>query len=245
MNTRVFPVKVELRIVLTDGRGCLIRELPFRYTVNSPNHWGLLKLAYRTNGTRFVSSPTNKHFLDYAGTVANIVYSYMKDGDRRKLVNIHVVGPPVISGEDKHVYASDTIYQSTLLGLENNYKQGAFYVLRSLVMLVLRSAVTRCTSAYLKNAGYHPQVKPRKYIHARYQHWKNYRGVEYARIKRKLVAIVVLEENYTGPLLDLYAVREVLKYIPGVKRVEWLVNTEAQAIEAKLLVPNSEVLFRQ
>jgi hypothetical protein len=65
MTESVFPAKVELRIVMTDGRGNLIRELPFRYTVKSAKHWGLLKLAYRTNGTRFVSSPTNRHFLDY------------------------------------------------------------------------------------------------------------------------------------------------------------------------------------
>jgi hypothetical protein len=243
MNTRVFPVKVELRIVLTDRRGCLIRELPFRYTVNSPNHWGLLKLAYRTNGTRFVSSPTNKHFLDYAGTVANIVYSCMKNDDRRKLVNIRVVGPPVISGEDKHVYASDTIYQSTLLDLENEYKKGAFYALRSLVMQLLRSAVTRYTSVYLKNAGYCPQVKPRKYLHAKHKYWYNYKGVKYAYVKSR-VALIVLQDGYTGSLLDLYAVRDVLKYIHKTRQVEWMVNTEAQAIEARLLTANAKIVLK-
>jgi hypothetical protein len=107
-------------------------------------------------------------------------------------------------------------------------------------MQVLRSAVTRYTSAYLKNAGYRPQVKPRKYLHAKQKYWYNYKGVKYAYVKRK-GALIVLEDGYTDSLLDLYAVREVLKHIHETRLVEWAVNTEAQAIEAKLLAANSRV----
>jgi hypothetical protein len=243
MTESIFPVKVELRIVMTDGRGNLIRELPFRYTVKSAKHWGMLKLAYRTNGTRYVPSPTNKHFLDYAGTVTNIVYSYMKDRDQKRLVTIRVVGLPLIQGGDAHIYAKDSIYPHKLKSIESKYKKGAFYVLRSLVMQLLRSAVTRYTSAYLKKVGYSPQVKPRKYLHAKYKYWYDYKGVKYAYVKSR-VALIVLEDGYTGSLLDLYAVRDVLKYIHKVRQVEWMVNTEAQAIEAKLLTANARVVFK-
>ncbi len=243
MTKHIFPVKVELRIVLTNSHGELIRELPLKYTVKSAKHWGMLKLAYKTNGTRYVSSPTNKHFIDYAGTVANVINSYLQGKDQQEQVTIKVFGPPYMWGEREHIYASDTIYYHDLVELQNNYKRGAFYVLRSWTMQVLRSAVTRYTSVQLNKADYKPKVKPRKYLHAKHKYWYNYKGVEYAYVKRK-GALIILKNGYTGSLLDLYVVKDVLKYIREAEQVEWMVNTETQAIEAKLLTANANVLVK-
>jgi hypothetical protein len=240
----LFPVKVELIVLLTDGRRNLIRELPFKYTVKSARHWGLLKRAYRTNGTRYLSSPTNKHFLDYAGTVANVVYSALKNDEQRRLVAVSIIGPPLLDFEDSHVYAMDTIYQYTLEDLANEYGQGAFYVLRSQIMALLRSAVTRYASVCLRNAGYQAKPKPRKYLHAKWKYWYNYKGVKYAYVKKR-ASLVVVEDGYKGTLLELHAVREVLKYAHETRQIEWMVNTPEQAVEAKLLAANSDVKLKR
>jgi hypothetical protein len=236
----LFPVKVELTVRLTDEKGNLIRELPLRYTVKSARHWGLLKRAYRTDGTRFLSSPTNKHFIDYAGTIANIVYSALKNDKQRGLVTVSIVGPPLYHFADNHVYIMDAFYQHTLEDFANTYGQGAFYVLRSQIMELLRSAVTRRASVCLRDAGYQAKPKPRKYLHAKWKYWYNYKGVKYAYVRERL-ALVEVEDGYKGALLELHAVREVLKYAHGTKQILWVVNTPEQAVEAKLLSANSDV----
>lgn len=239
-----FPVKVELTVQLTDEKGNLIRELPLRYTVKSARHWGLLKRTYRNNGTRFLSSPTNKHFLGYAGTVANVVYSALKNDVQRELVTVSITGPPLFDFENSHVYAMDAFYQHTLEDLANNYGQGDFYVLRSQIMALLRSAVTRYASVCLRNAGYQAKPKPRKYLHAKRKYWYNYKGVKYAAVE-EWASLVVVEDGYKGTLLELYAVREVLKYVHETRQIEWIVNTPEQAVEAKLLSANSEVILKR
>ncbi len=245
MNTQAFPVKAELKIVMTGDRGQLIHELPFRYTVRGPRHWGLLKRAYRRDGTRRLASPTNKHFKNYAGVLASSVRDYLKNGEQS--VTIQIYGPLAALNRNTHIYAAYTVYLYSLIDTNGNYHQRSFHALRSKIAQILRNAVTSYTKVYLSKAGYKPQRRPRKYLHAKRKYWYNYKGVRYGYVNEKAV-MVTLDNGYTGSLLDLHAIRDILKHVnkDGVARkASWVVNTEMQAIEAKLLVKDSEVSVRE
>lgn len=235
----IFPISMQFSIRFLDGYGEPLREIPFRYTVKHARHWGLLKKSYLHNGTRQLSTPTNAHFDDYAGVMANIALNYLENNF---WVLVRVVGPNLV---DEHrqecLYGGRDLPLRLLDSLVDQYEKGAFYVIKGFMRNVLRHSVVMFANTYLDKAGYRPQKRPRKYLHKNYKVWRNYKGLAEATVKR--TADIIIDRAYDGSLLDIKILPEVLKYANN-RFVFWTVNTAEQALEAQLLHPNGRILVR-
>jgi hypothetical protein len=235
----IFPVSMQLWVRFTDVENTLLREIPFRYTVKSAKHWGLLKKAFRHNGARRLTTPTNSHFDKYAGVIANIVLQCLTDTD---WVTVQIVGPNLIDNHrQKDIYGTKNIHRYLLRRIERKHKHKAFYVLQGLMSELLRGSVMSFASVYLDKKGYRAQKKPRKYLHENRKEWKDYKGLQEALLTKGDGYITVARE-YHESLLKIRILPEILKH--ANKRLFWTVNTSEQAIEAKLLYYKSIISVR-
>jgi hypothetical protein len=237
----IFPVNVQLWIRFVDGDGTLLREIPFRYTVKHARHWGLLKRAYRYNGTRRVPSLTNKHFDRYAGVMANIALNCLTDTD---WVTVQVVGPNLVgTHRQEDVYGTKVIHLYMLNTIEWRHKHKSFYAVKGLMRDTLRGALVSFVSIYLDKAGYRPQHRPRKYLHEKRKEWRDYKGLAEALLTKR-EAYISIDRTYQGSLFNIAILPEVLKHA-GNTYVFWAVNTPEQMIEAQLLHANGSVTVRK
>jgi hypothetical protein len=237
----IFPVSVQFWIRFVDGDGALLREIPFKYTVKHARHWGLLKRAYRYNGTRRIPSLTNKHFDRYAGVITNIALNCLADND---WVSVQVVGPNLVDEhKQEDIYGAKSVHRYMLKNVEYRHKHKSFYVVKGLMYDTLRRALVSFVGTYLDKAGYKPQRRPRKYLHEKRKEWLNYKGLTEALVTKR-EAYIDIDRAYQGSLLDIKILPEVLKHASSAY-VFWAVNTPEQMVEAKLLHANSSVTVRK
>jgi hypothetical protein len=237
----IFPVKVQFWVRFVDGDGVLLREIPFKYTVKHARHWGLLKKAYRYNGTRRVPSLTNKHFDRYAGVIANIALNCLTDND---WVSVHVVGPNLVDEhKQEDIYGAKTVHLYMLNTIKYRHRHKSFYAVKGLMYDTLRRALVSFVGTYLDKAGYKPQRRPRKYLHERRKEWRHYKGLTEALVTKR-EAFINIDRAYQGSLLDIKILPEVLKHA-GSTYVFWAVNTPEQMVEAQLLHANGCVTIRE
>lgn len=209
-------------------------EWPFHYTVKSAKHYGLLVLGSARTRNGYNPTPVRKHFRKYASAIANQVLAYKKPVHK-----ILVLVRP--ENEDwaasgRHYYG----YQIDQMGPK------AYFILRNEYTNMLYNAVALTASLHLEKIGYKPIRKPRKCITKNLCRWRNYKGLWFAEIRGNS-ADIRLDEQYEGSLLDIGILPEVIKHVNKRNCTDllWEVNTPAQAVEAKLLVPDSEVRIKE
>jgi hypothetical protein len=235
----IFPVSAQVWVrFIYDG--AILRDIPFKYTVKHAKHWGLMRKAFRYNGTRRLATPINAHFDRYAGVMANILLGYLHDYD---WISVQVVGASFSERGQEDLYGAKSLNRFLLRNIERKYGPQAFYVVKSMMHDTLRIGLTSFISTYIRYAGYEPQKKPRKYLHENRKEWCRYKGLTEA-IVTKREAYINLDRMYNGSLLDIKILPEVLKHANNL-HVYWSVNTPEQALEAKLLHPNCSVNVRR
>jgi hypothetical protein len=237
----IFPVNVQLWVEFFDQNGHLLRTVPFRYTVKHARHWGLLKKAFQHNGTRRVSSLTNKHFDRYSRIVSNIALKHLT---YNRWVSLKVIGPS-LTDDNKQVdlYGARVVHWYLLKNIARRHGRKYFYAFNGLIHDMLRRALVSFVDTYLDKAGYKPQRRPRKYLHKKRKEWRDYKGLAEALVTKR-EAYIHIDREYQGSLLDIKVLPEVLKHV-GSAYVFWAVNTPEQMVEAQLLHANSCVTIRE
>lgn len=211
-------------------------EWPFHYTIKSAKHHGLLVLGSARTRNGYNPTPIRKHFRKYASVIANQVLKYHKETGCGMLVLIVPEGEEYgLSGRRYYGFQLSQMGPKAYFMLCNDYTN------------MLHDAVTLAASLYLEKHGYRPIRKPRKRITKNLCRWRNYKGLWFAEI-REDSADIRLDEQYEGSLFDIGILPEVIKHVNKrdcTGNLLWQVNTPAQAVEAKLLVPDSEVCVRR
>lgn len=207
----------------------------FHYTIKSAKHYGLLLLGSVRTRNGYHPTPVRKHFKKYASVIARQVLAYHKEPGRR--IDVLVCPENEAFGLSVRRYYG---YQLSQMGPK------AYFILCNKYTNMLHEAVTLAASLHLEKIGYRPIRKPRKRIAKNFCRWRNYKGLWFAEIRGKRAGIR-LDEQYEGSLIDISILPEVIKHVNKRSCTDllWHVNTPAQAVEAKLLVPDSKVYVRQ
>lgn len=210
-------------------------EWPFHYTVKNAKHYGLLVLGSARKRNGYNPTPVRKHFRDYASAIARQVLTYYKETGQGTFV--------MVNPENEEWGVSGRRYYGFEL---SRMGPKAYFILCNEYTNMLFDAVALSASLHLKKIGYRPIRKPRKRITKNFCRWRNYKGLQFAEIWDNS-AVIRLDEQYEGSLLDIGILPEVIKHVNkrNCISLSWHVNTPAQAVEARLLVPDSEVYVRQ
>lgn len=230
----MFPFTLKFKVcfmVESDKEPGTSFEWPFHYTVKSAKHYGLLVLGSARTRNGYNPTPVRKHFRDYASAIARRVLTYYKETGQGMVVRVNPENEEWgVSG--RHHYG----FELSQMGPK------AYFILCNEYTNMLYDAVALSASLHLEKIGYRPIRKPRKRITKNFCRWRNYKGLQFAEILGN-GAVIRLDEQYEGSLFDIGILPEVIKHVN--KRncfiLSWRVNTPAQAVEAKLLMPDSAV----
>lgn len=234
----MFPFTLKFKVcfmVESDKEPGTSFEWPFHYTVKSAKHYGLLVLGSARTRNGYNPTPVRKHFRDYASAIARRVLTYYKETGQGMVVRVNPENEEWgVSG--RHHYG----FELSQMGPK------AYFILCNDYTNMLYDAVALSASLHLEKIGYRPIRKPRKRITKNFCRWRNYKGLKFAEIRGN-GAVIMLDEQYEGSLLDIGILPEVIKHVNkrNCTALLWKVNTPAQAVEAKLLVPDSAVYVHQ